>query len=119
MSLCGCSGEDLPKSQSREDRTLNLYEYEAKKIFLEGGITVPPSVRITKPDDLAKVHFGYPVTLKCQVLSGGRGKAGGIKFAMDLNEGLKLAHTLLKMEINGSKTESLLVEPKLKIKKEL
>lgn len=54
---------------------MNLYEYEAKRIFAEGGIPVPPSVRVTKPEELAKVHFGYPLTLKCQVLSGGRGNA--------------------------------------------
>ncbi len=98
---------------------MNLYEYEAKKIFSEGGITCPPSVRITRPEDLTRVHFGFPVTLKCQVLSGGRGKAGGIKFANNLSEGQKLAADLLKLEIKGSKTESLLVEPKLNIKREL
>lgn len=98
---------------------MDLYEYEAKKIFSEGGITVPPSARITKPSDLAKVHFGFPVTLKVQVLAGGRGKAGGIKFAKDLKEGQEIAEQLLKMEIKGSKCESLLVEPKLVIKKEI
>ncbi|MBX9666897.1 MAG: succinate--CoA ligase subunit beta [Candidatus Obscuribacterales bacterium] len=98
---------------------MDLYEYEAKKIFSEGGITVPPSVRITKPEELSKVNFGYPVTLKVQVLAGGRGKAGGIKFANNLKEGQELAQNLLKMVVKGSKTESLLVEPKLIIKKEL
>ena len=98
---------------------MNLYEYESKRIFSEGGIPIPPSVRITRPNELAKVLFGYPLTLKCQVLSGGRGKAGGIKFAKSFEEGQKLAEDLLKLEIKGSKTESLLVEPKLNIKKEL
>ena len=68
--------EQSDRNQPNEGRTLNLFEYEAKRIFAEGGITVPPSVRITRPEELSKVHFGYPVTLKCQVLSGGRGKAG-------------------------------------------
>lgn len=98
---------------------MNLYEYEAKKIFAENGITIPPGVRITKPEELSKIHFGYPLTLKCQVLSGGRGKAGGIKFAKDLKEGQELAKNLLQLTIGGSKTESLLVEPKVAIKKEL
>lgn len=98
---------------------MDLYEYEAKKIFSEGGITVPPSVRVTKPDELAKVHIGFPVTLKIQVLSGGRGKAGGIKFANNLKEGKEIAANLLKMEIKGSKAESVLVEPKLVIAREL
>lgn len=98
---------------------MNLYEYEAKKIFAESGISVPPSVRITKPDDLNKVHLGWPITLKCQVLSGGRGKAGGIKFPKDLKEAKEVAKSLLQLTIGGSKTESLLVEPRVSIAKEL
>lgn len=98
---------------------LNLYEYEAKGIFAQFGITVPPSVRISKPEELRKVHLGYPLTLKCQVLSGGRGKAGGIKFAADLKEGEELAKNLLQLTIGGSKTDSLLVEPKVSIAREL
>lgn len=98
---------------------MNLYEYEAKQIFSEFGIPVPPSVRITKIEELSKVHFGYPLTLKCQVLSGGRGKAGGIKFPKSLNEGKEIAKDLLKLEIGGSKTQSLLVEPRVNIAQEL
>ena len=98
---------------------MNLYEYEAKRIFAEGGINVPPSQRINKPEELAKIHFGYPLTLKCQVLAGGRGKAGGIKFAKDLKDGMALAKDMLKLSIKDSKTESLLVEPKMSIAREL
>jgi succinyl-CoA synthetase beta subunit len=98
---------------------VNLYEYEAKQIFAEFGIPIPPSVRITKAEELSKVHFGYPVTLKCQVLSGGRGKAGGIKFPANLKEGQAIAQDLLKLVINGSRTQSLLVEPRLSIVQEL
>lgn len=102
-----------------EEATLNLYEYEAKRLFQEFGIPIPPSVRITKPAELRKVHFGFPLTLKCQVLSGGRGKAGGIKFAKELKDGEALAQDLLNLTIGGSKTESLLVEPKVQIAREL
>ncbi len=73
---------------------MNLYEYEAKEIFAKFGIAVPPSVRITKADEVKTIlaeaisqsKLSFPVTLKCQVLSGGRGKAGGIKFAKDMAE---------------------------------
>jgi succinyl-CoA synthetase beta subunit len=98
---------------------LNLYEYEAKEIFADYGITIPPGVRITKPEQLAGIHFGYPLTLKCQVLTGGRGKAGGIKFGKDLKDAQTLAKDLLQLSIKGIKTDSLLVEPKVAIKKEL
>lgn len=98
---------------------MNLYEYEAKSIFAQFGITIPPGARITKPEELRKIHLGFPLTLKCQVLSGGRGKAGGIKFAKDLKDGEETASKLLQMTIGGSKTESLLVEPKVSIAREL
>ncbi len=98
---------------------MNLYEYEAKRIFAEFGIPVPPAVRVTKPEELRKVHFGYPLTLKCQVMAGGRGKAGGIKFAKDLDEGEALVKDLMKLVIKDSKTESILVEPKMNIAREL
>lgn len=98
---------------------MNLYEYEAKQIFADFGIPIPPSVRITKPEELSKVYFGYPLVLKCQVLSGGRGKAGGIKFPKNLKDGQAIAKDLLKLTINGSPTQSLLVEPSLAISKEL
>ncbi len=98
---------------------MDLYEYEAKRLFAEFGIKTPPSARITKPEELRTVHLGWPLTLKCQVLSGGRGKAGGIQFAQNLQEGEKTAEKLLAMTIKNSKTESLLVEPKCSIKKEM
>lgn len=98
---------------------MDLYEYEAKRLFAEFGIKVPPSARITKPEALRTVHLGYPLTLKCQVLSGGRGKAGGIQFAKNLKEGEETASKLLALTIKGSKTESLLVEPKVAIAKEM
>ncbi len=106
-------------AERREDWTLNLYEYEAKRIFQDHGIPVPPSVRITKPEEIRKVHLGFPLTLKCQVLAGGRGKAGGIKFPKDLKEAEAVAKDLLQLTIGGSKTESLLVEPRMSIAREL
>lgn len=110
--------ERIAPRQVREN-TLNLYEYEAKRIFAEFGIPVPPSMHLRKADELKALSFGYPITLKCQVLSGGRGKAGGIKFAKDLKEGEALAKDLLNLTIKGSKTESLLIEPKVNIAREL
>jgi len=98
---------------------LNLYEYEAKRIFAEHGIPVPPSVTVTKPEEVRKIHLGYPIALKCQVLSGGRKKAGGVKFPKDLKEAESTAKELLQLTIGGSKTKCLLVEPALQIAREL
>ena len=97
---------------------MDLYEYEAKRIFADFGIATPKGVRITKPEEFKNVT-SYPATLKCQVMAGGRGKAGGIQFAKDQKEGEEWAKKLLALEIKGSKTESLLVEPKVNIKREM
>ncbi len=106
---------------------MNLYEYEAKRIFANYGIPVPPSVRITNAEEiktklstaLKEAELSFPLTLKCQVLTGGRGKAGGIKFAKDTAEAEKTAIDLLKLKINELQTQSLLIEPKLEIAQEL
>ncbi len=106
---------------------MNLYEYEAKQIFANYGIPVPPSVRISSPEEIQtklssaikENKLSFPLTLKCQVLTGGRGKAGGIKFAKDNAEAESTAKNLLKLKINDLQTQSLLVEPKLEIAQEL
>jgi succinyl-CoA synthetase beta subunit len=106
---------------------MNLYEYEAKQIFADYGIAVPPSIRVTRAEEIktqleqaiSQSKLNFPATLKCQVLSGGRGKAGGIKFAKDMAEAQKLASDLFKLKINDLPTQSLLVEPKMAIAKEL
>ena len=106
---------------------MNLYEYEAKQIFANYGIAVPPSIRITKTEEIktelaqavSQSKLNYPLTLKCQVLTGGRGKAGGIKFAKDISEAEALTKDLLKLKINDMPTQSLLIEPKMSIAREL
>lgn len=98
---------------------MDLYEYEAKRVFADFGIAVPKGVRVTKPEDLKNVDFPHPWTMKCQVLMGGRGKAGGIQFAKDIKEAQEWTGKLMALTIKGSKTESLLVEPKVSIAREL
>ena len=72
---------------------MKLFEYQAKEIFKESGIPVPFSVLITNPleAEAALEAVGLPCMLKCQVLSGGRGKAGLVKLAEDKEEALRLA----------------------------
>ena len=63
--------------------TFRLFEHQAKAIFAKYRIDIPEGELINSSNlifDFAK-KIGYPVVLKAQVLSGGRGKAGGIKFA--------------------------------------
>ena len=54
---------------------MNLFEYEGKQMMREFGIPVPESYLITSED--APAPMDYPFVLKAQVMTGGRGKAGG------------------------------------------
>jgi phosphoribosylamine-glycine ligase len=57
--------------------------------------------------------IGAPVAVKSQILAGGRGKAGGIKFAQTSQEAEKLAREMLGSEIRKYKVEKVLVERKI------
>ena len=59
---------------------MKLYEHEAADLFSAFGIRVPERMTISAPDEaiLASEKIGYPVVVKAQVLSGGRGLAGGV-----------------------------------------
>lgn len=100
---------------------MRIHEYEAKKLFREFKIPIPRGDVAASPGEAHRVaeEIGLPVTIKAQVLVGGRGKAGGIKFAEDLGEVEELSGELLGMDIKGYKVESILVEEKLEIEREL
>ena len=96
---------------------MKLHEYKAKEIFSKYGIPVPNGLLVADPDELRE--FKFPVVLKSQVLVGGRGKAGGIKFADDLDEARANIKELLAMKIKGLKVKLVLVEEKAQIAREL
>lgn len=98
---------------------MKLFEYEAKTIMGSVGIPVPKGLTIKVAEEVFNLKLNYPVVIKCQVQTGGRGKAGGVKFANNVDEAYEIAKKLLTLEINGIKTSSVLIEPKTDIEKEL
>ena len=96
---------------------MKLHEYKAKDIFSNFGIPVPQGLLVKNPEELKE--FSFPAVLKSQVLVGGRGKAGGIKFADNLDEARVAIKELLSMNIKGLPVKLVLVEPKAEIIKEL
>ena len=98
---------------------MKLFEYEAKTIMGSVGIPVPQSQIIKVAEEIFSLKITYPIVIKCQVQTGGRGKAGGVKFAENVDEAYEIAKKLLRLEINGIKTSCLLIEPKTNIEKEL
>lgn len=98
---------------------MKLFEFEAKAIMGSIGIPVPRGNVIKVPEEVFNLKLRFPVVLKCQVQTGGRGKAGGVKFANSVSEAYELAKELLELKINGIKTSSVLIEPKTEIQNEL
>src|SRR5690606_24943523 len=93
--------------------TMNLHEYQAKEIFRDHGIPVPPGKVVTTAHEAAAAarDFGGMVVVKAQVHSGGRGKAGGVKLARTPEEAGEHARAILGMEINGLVVEKVLITP--------
>ncbi|MCL2115942.1 MAG: ADP-forming succinate--CoA ligase subunit beta [Methanobrevibacter sp.] len=99
---------------------MKFFEYNAKKIFKKSGISILEGHIAYSPEEAMEIatDMGTPVVVKAQVLVGGRGKAGGIKFADDPGEAFEIATELLNMEIKGEKVKHLLIEKKADVKKE-
>ncbi len=95
---------------------MNLYEYQGKALFRKFGVPTPEGYVAFKPEEIKE--FEGEKVIKAQVLTGGRGKSGGVKFASNLEEARNLAREILAMEIKGHKVHAVLVEEKLKIEKE-
>jgi len=96
---------------------LKLFEYRAKQLMAQYGITIPKGVVAARPEDITSVD--YPVAVKAQVLAGGRGKAGGIKFAGNVEEARQKMSEIIGMTIKGEKVKRVLLEEKLDVAKEL
>ncbi len=98
-----------------------LLEFEAKRIFTKEGIPVPLGDIASTPKKARKVAdcVGKPVVVKVQIPTGRRGRAGGIKFAKTGEKVEKIARDFLGKEFLDHTVHNVLVEEKLKIKREL
>ena len=99
---------------------MKLFEFEAKEFFRKRGIPVPEGIVAETPEEVTRAYneLGGNVALKSQVLVGGRGKAGGIKFPKSETESYEMAGELLNMKIKDEPVERILVERALDIKHE-
>ncbi len=90
---------------------MKIHEYQAKEIFAKYGIPVPQGKVATTPEEAQTItsEIGKPVVIKSQVHVGGRGKAGGIKFAKTPDEAKEVASQILGMDIKGLTVEKVLV----------
>jgi len=99
---------------------MRFFEFEARKIVELAGIPVTKYGFCTTPEEAraAAEEIGGPVVIKSQVLTGGRMKAGGVKFADTPEEAAEHAEAILKLEIAGHMPRGVLVDPKAEVKQE-
>jgi succinyl-CoA synthetase beta subunit len=99
---------------------VDLYEYQGKQLFARAGIPVSEG-RVAETPEQARAgaeELGGPVVVKAQVLTGGRGKAGGIKLADTPAEAEAHAMDILGMDIRGHVVRRLWIEQASDIAKE-
>jgi len=89
-------------------------------LFDRFGIPVPDGTTAVNADEAYKAakDIGGRAVLKAQVLTGGRGKAGGVKMADTPDQAKEVAEQLLGLTIKSYPVEKLLVEPRLDIARE-
>jgi succinyl-CoA synthetase beta subunit len=95
---------------------MDFYEFEGKNVFRKYNIQTSKEMLLTSPADLKE--FTYPCVVKSQVLSGKRGKAGGIKFAHNYGEMEAAVKEIFAMEVYGNKVAAILVAEMIDIAKE-
>jgi succinyl-CoA synthetase beta subunit len=99
---------------------VDLYEYQGKELFRHYRIPVSEGRLATTPDEAraAADELGGPVVVKAQVLTGGRGKAGGIQLADSPDEAAEKAEAILGLDIRGHVVRKLWIERASEIAKE-
>ncbi|MBS0604610.1 MAG: ADP-forming succinate--CoA ligase subunit beta [Verrucomicrobia bacterium] len=107
---------------------MNTHEYQAKQILKRYHIPIPEFEVASKNHDVDKIvkHLGLKeAVIKIQVHAGGRGKAGGVKFAKTPDEIFKVAENLIGMKMINNQTgpegviaHKVLISKPLDIKKE-
>src|SRR4051812_30075548 len=99
---------------------MRFYEYESRRIVERAGIPVTRYGFCTTAEEAGRTaeEIDGPVVIKSQVLTGGRMKAGGVKFADTPGAAAEHAAAILELEINGQMPKGVLVDPKAEIAQE-
>src|SRR3954451_4551100 len=99
---------------------MDLYEYQGKQLFAKFGIPVSEG-RVATTAAAARAaaeELGGPVVVKAQVLTGGRGKAGGVQVATDPADAEAKADAILGLDIRGHVVRRLWIETASEIARE-
>jgi succinyl-CoA synthetase beta subunit len=99
---------------------LDLYEYQGKELLRNYGLETLPGIVAGIPEEAERAAetLGGTVAVKAQVLTGGRGKAGGIKVVSSPQEAKEAAGEILGMDIRGHNVGRVYVEGGAEIDRE-
>ncbi len=99
---------------------MRFYEYESRRIAERAGIPVTKYGFCTSAAEARRAaeEIGGPTVIKSQVLTGGRMKAGGVRFADTPEEAEAHAAEVLELEINGHMPRGVLVDPRAEVEQE-
>ena len=100
---------------------MKLYEFQGKKLFAKYQIPIPKgkiAKTVEEALDIIK-RTELPVVVKAQVLTGGRGKAGGVKLVRSYEEAESIVSSILGMDIKGYKVNQVLIEEGMNIEREI
>ncbi len=107
---------------------MKLHEYQSKAVLAKAGLPIPRGIMVETADQVAKALENLNITtglVKAQAFTGGRGKAGGVKFFKDAAEATELASQIIGMQLvthqtgaEGVKVHAALIEEASNIDKE-
>ncbi|MCV9887644.1 ADP-forming succinate--CoA ligase subunit beta [Metabacillus halosaccharovorans] len=107
---------------------MNIHEYQGKELLRKYGVSVPNgrvAFSVDEAVEAAKELGTDVVVVKAQIHAGGRGKAGGVKVAKNLDEARTYAEEILGKTLvthqtgpEGKEVKRLLIEEGCDIKKE-
>lgn len=100
---------------------MDLMEYKARELFVKYGLPSGVGVVGDSVEEIlaSRENITYPAVVKAQVAVGGRGKAGGIRFAENEEELVAACNAIFGMDIKGHTVKKIMVKPKDEIGREL
>ncbi len=100
---------------------MKLHEYQSKNLFAKYSIPIPKGSIATTSGEARRIceDLGGKAVIKAQVLTGGRGKAGGIRLVKSPEEADEITTLVLGMTIKGMPVRRVLVDEAISISKEI
>ena len=95
---------------------MNIHEYQAKELLASFGVPTPKGKVAYTVDEAAAIAgdlMCWPLVVKAQVHTGGRGKAGGVKVVRDMEALKNATKAILGLDIRGHIVGKVLVEPEI------